>query len=489
MKRFFIIMGIVALVFSSCSKDTIKEVRKGTAIDFRASIDHGTRATETQSWNLDCFYVTAVSGPVDGSADSMDGFFFKDVPFSRIGDRFYSYPTYYWPEDNRIIAFMGYAPSADEMGVTSQFKIENINGNRELKWYINNFAPSLEIKNQVDFVAGLTLGYNEYSIANGITMNLAHALTQIEIRAYSNNSSYTYKVAGIRIANPKSAADMTHSAWPNEFTFDYKGNATAVYEDTYDSPVTLRSYQQSIMNPESGNAILLPQTLTAWDPEGDPTNQAKGVYIGIKLQIIDKNNNQVYPTQEGDYGWVAVPLGDTWKFGDKYIYTLDFSNGAGYIDPTDPVNPGKNVLGDKITFTTKLAAWDDKVTVQAKNSDLVGHWVGLKGSSIDSDDNIEHKYETAEEVEDWLGEFYDFIVPDENTLRIKNAAGEYNTPTTFNVVDNYVLMDCFRDGDGYSLKPYIQHIDESSAIIVNTFVYSSYTRVQTIYYKKMPLDE
>jgi hypothetical protein len=50
-------------------------------------------------------------------------------------------------------------------------------------------------------------------------------------------------------------------------------------------------------------------------------------------------------------------------------------------------------------------------------------------------------------------------------------------------------MDCFRDGNGYQLKPYIQHIDENSAIIVNTFVYSSYTRVQTIYYKKSPLDE
>jgi hypothetical protein len=243
------------------------------------------------------------------------------------------------------------------------------------------------------------------------------------------------------------------------------------------------------MNPASGNAILLPQTLTAWDPEGDPTNQAKGVYIGAKLQIIDKNNNQVFPAQEGDYGWVAVPLGGTWRYGEKYIYILDFSNGSGYIDPTDPVNPGKNVLGDKITFTTNLAAWDDKVTVQATNSDLIGHWVGLKGNYIDSDDNIEHKYETAEEVEDWLGEFYDFIVPDENTIRIKNAAGEYNTPTTFNVVDNHVLMDCFRDGDGYSLKPYIQHIDENSAIIVNTYVYSSYTRVQTIYYKKNPLGE
>ena len=49
-------------------------------------------------------------------------------------------------------------------------------------------------------------------------------------------------------------------------------------------------------------------------------------------------------------------------------------------------------------------------------------------------------------------------------------------------------MDCFRVGDTYQLKPYIQYIDETSAIIVNTFVYTNYTRVQTIYYKKNPLE-
>ena len=91
-------------------------------------------------------------------------------------------------------------------------------------------------------------------------------------------------------------------------------------------------------------------------------------------------------------------------------------------------------------------------------------------------------------MENWLGEFYDFVVPDDHTIKIKNAAGEYNTPTTFNVVNNEVLMDCFRVGDTYQLKPYIQYIDETSAIIVNTYVYTNYTRVQTIYYKKNPLE-
>lgn len=488
MKRFLIIMGIVALVFSSCSKDTIKEVRKGKEISFVASIDNETRATEFTNYNLDCFYATAVSGVPEDNIELLNAipeFFFKDVPFTRIGDYFYSYPTYYWPEDNRYMWIFAYAPEIEKVGDEVIWKItKNSSDEYLLNWSIKGVRPAVKIADQVDLLSGVTLANKESIERDGSPrMSMKHILSQIEIRAKSYSSNYTYKICGVRIANPISCCDI--DLWQDVWTYR---DEKAVYEDTYESPVTLHSYSQYIMNPASGNAILIPQTLTAWDPDNDPTNQAKGAYFSVKLQVTDKNGRMVFPTNGEEYGWAAIPVSDRWNNNYKYVYTLDFTNGAGYVDPMAPENPGKNILGDKIAFTTNLAAWDDKVTVQASNRDLIGHWVGLKGSYIDSDDNIEHKYETAEQVEDWLGEFYDFIVPDENTLKIKNAAGEYNTPTTFNVVDNYVLMDCFRNGDGYALKPYIQHIDESSAIIVNTYVYSSYTRVQTIYYKKSPLE-
>ena len=480
-------MGLAIMAVSSCSKDVVKETSKGTPIDFRVAVGDPTRGVDFTTYNLNTFYCTAVSGTPDGDLSKVDGFFYKDIPFTRIGDYFYSYPTYYWPEDNRFFCFVGYAPSAEELGVTVETRIDVNDDSNVLKWYFKGLAPAQNIKDQVDFVTGFTMANKEIATQDGLNISMHHALTQIELRAYSTNSTYTYNVAGIRIANVQSKADLSLNSFPNEFDFDYDGTLTT-YEDTYDTPITLANWTQKIMNPESGNAIILPQRLVAWDPEGDPTNTAKGAYFSIKLQILDKNGIQIFPEEEGEYGWAAMPVSGDWYYGDKYTYTLDFTNGAGYIDPTDPNNPGKNVLGNKLAFTTRLDAWDDKSSVQASNSDLIGHWVGLKGNYIDSDDNIEHKFETAEAVEDWLGEFYDFIVPDDHTIKIKNAAGEYNTPTTFNVEDNYVLMDCFREGDGYALKPYIQHIDETSAIIVNTYVYSSYTRVQTIYYQKNPLD-
>lgn len=492
MKRFIVVMGIAVMAFAACSKDTIKESRPGTPINFRTIVNNGTRAQEVTNYNLEYFYATALSGYTDGSVESAEDFFFIDVPFTRIGDYFYSYPTYYWPEDNRIMAFVAHYPSMEELGATHKYYLERTydEDNQEettLRWNIYNFEPAKDIKDQVDFVTGFTLGYKDFAITDGVLMYLAHPLSQIAVKAFSNNSNYTYKVSGIRIAVTKSKADLIFDSLPCYFDFSYKSNEITVYEDTYDTPVTLESWSKNIMNYESGNAILLPQPLTAWDPENDPTNQQKGSYISVKLQITDKDGTQVFPAT-GEYGWAAIPIGGNWEQNNRYNYTLDFTNGAGYIDPTEAVNPGKNVFGDKIILTSKLGAWEDKVTVEATNSDLIGHWIGLKGNYIDSDDQIEHKYETAEEVEDWLGEFYDFVVPDDHTIKIKNASGEYNTPTTFNVVNNEVLMDCFRVGDSYQLKPYIQYIDETSAIIVNTYVYSTYTRVQTIYYKKSPLE-
>jgi hypothetical protein len=492
MKRFIALMGIAIMAFAACSKDVIKETKPGSPIKFRTFVDN-TKAQEVTNYNMEYFHASAITISTDNDVAELDDFFFKDVQFTRIGDYFYSYPTYYWPEDNRAFAFIGHYPSMEAIGATSRLYIEKTHNpdnteRAELKWEINDFAPAQQIKDQVDLITGFTLGNIESSQSNdGVKMFLDHALSQIAMRACSSSSTYTYKICGVRIAVPRSKADMRISSFPATFYFTYKTNEITVYEDTYDTPITLENWYQNIMNPESGNAILLPQPLTAWNPESDPTNQAQGAYISVKLQITDKNGNQVFP-ESGEYGWAATPLGGQWIAGNRYNYTLDFTNGAGFIDPTEATNPGKNVLGDKILLTSNLGAWNDKVTVEATNSDLIGHWIGLKGNYIDSDDQIEHKYETAEEVEEWLGEFYDFVVPDDHTLKIKNAAGEYNTPTTFNVVNNEVLMDCFRVGDTYQLKPYIQYIDETSAIIVNTYVYTNYTRVQTIYYKKNPLE-
>lgn len=83
----------------------------------------------------------------------------------------------------------------------------------------------------------------------------------------------------------------------------------------------------------------------------------------MKVNITTKDGVRVYPSV-GEYDWVAVAVNTKWEPGQKYVYTLDFSNGAGKVDPekpmpgpTDPFKPGEDVLGSAIKFTVTVTPW------------------------------------------------------------------------------------------------------------------------------------
>ena len=134
--------------------------------------------------------------------------------------------------------------------------------------------------------------------------------------------------------------------------------------------------------------MLVPQTLTPWDGKEVVENTAPfdgGSYIALLVNVCFTNGTYVYPKKANgneDYGWIAIPLpknnagGDKaeWKMGNKYIYTLNLSEGCGKVAPenpnpdggkvepdgaTDP-KPGANIFGKPIKFTVTLAPWTDK---------------------------------------------------------------------------------------------------------------------------------
>lgn len=59
-----------------------------------------------------------------------------------------------------------------------------------------------------------------------------------------------------------------------------------------------------------------------------------------------------------EFGWASVPVGVNWERGNKYIYTLDFTNGVGIQDPEDP-KPGTPIIGSGITFSVSVVGWDE----------------------------------------------------------------------------------------------------------------------------------
>lgn len=350
MKQKLFFMAMASLAMASCSQDETTEINRGNAIDFRAAL--GTRAVETTTANLDKIVVTAI--------DKNDANYFTDAEFTKNDAFFTSTPVYYWPSDGSNLSFYAYSPSAADLGaaVTINSTTKTLAG----------FSPKANIGEQKDFVTANATG-NKTNESTGVALTFKHQLSQIEIKAKNGNEGYVYKVTGVRVGQPvsKGTFDFGTSDWT--LTQD-KTN----YLAEYDQAITLGADAQGLMG-DGGNAMLLPQQLVAWTPDTDKPNANKGAYLAVKVNITTKDGARVYPaTATGEYDWAAVAIDTKWEAGKKYIYTLDFSEGAGKVDPekpaptdptdpdepnVDPFKPGEDILGSPIKFTVEVSEWED----------------------------------------------------------------------------------------------------------------------------------
>ncbi|MDE7443774.1 MAG: fimbrillin family protein, partial [Muribaculaceae bacterium] len=307
------------------------------------------RATETTNSNLSSIYVTAFERSTP---------YFENANFVKGSDSFFtSSARYAWLEDNDTLKFYAYSPSMNELG-----DITAVNGQADMK--LENFAVPDSIADQVDFITANASGSRKSNENSGVELTFDHRLSQIEVRAKSENPTYTFEVAGVRIGRVEYMGSFDFAS--KQWTLD-EWHDTAVYTSSCPK-TTLTAEAQSIMGP-AGNAMLLPQTMTPWSPVNDPDNIARGSYLSVLVRITRTDSGfQMYPfpndTKTDDngnprqYAWASIPLSGTWEQGKKYIYTLDFTNGGGNIDPDDP-NPGKPVLNGDIKFTVKVNPWTD----------------------------------------------------------------------------------------------------------------------------------
>lgn len=336
MKTTHFMIAMAALALASCSQDEPVSVNNGKTIDFRPAIGTQSRASEITNSNLSSIEVTAFMG---------DNVYFPTLEFSKGSDGFFtSTPEYHWPGDDTELAFYAYAPAQPGGKITIDSNVRTM----------TDFSPATDLGKQVDFITSYATGTRSANEGSGVELTFNHQLSQIEIRAKSGNDAYNFEVSGIRIGEPVSdgAFDFGTSAWT-------LGSSKTIYEDTYDTPKTITSEAVSIMG-AGGNAMLLPQQLTAWDVDGDAANSALGAYLSVKLKITTAATGiQLYPFPSNpDCDWAAIPIDTNWQPGKKYIYTLDFTHGAGNVDPKDP-DPGKPVLGGPIKFTVNVIDWVD----------------------------------------------------------------------------------------------------------------------------------
>ena len=335
-------MAMTAMLIASCSSDDVVSTNTGRAIDFRTSV--GTRGSETTTDNIDKFWVTAIDG---NNAN-----YFSKQEFTKDGAFFTSSPLYYWPAGT--LNFFAYSPSETDLGATVTIDKDTKN--------LADFSPATEIANQKDFVTATASGTRAANETNGVELAFEHRLSQIEIKAKKTNAGYIYKVVGVRIGKPVSKGTFTFSTNTWSLTTTKKANYEVEYAT---NPRTLTADAATMMGTANDNAMLLPQQLVAWASATDSTNNANGAYIALKIQITTASGARVYPAKGKEYDWAAVAVGTNWEAGKKYVYTLDFSNGAGKVDPekpkptdpTDPFKPGEDILGKPIKFTVTVNPW------------------------------------------------------------------------------------------------------------------------------------
>ena len=192
--------------------------------------------------------------------------------------------------------------------------------------------------------------------------------------AKNTNTNYVFKVKGVKIGQPISSGVFDFGT--EKFT---AGAMKTDYMIKYATEHTLASDAVSIMDASgtstNGNAMLIPQQLVAWDVNDDSNNTNAGAYLSVLVNITTKDGAQIYPPADGVYGWAAVGIDTNWEPGKKYIYTLDFSNGAGNVDPEGPdggdpnpdpdpdpddeKEPGEDIFGSPIKFDVEVSKWID----------------------------------------------------------------------------------------------------------------------------------
>ncbi|MBD5203435.1 MAG: fimbrillin family protein [Bacteroidales bacterium] len=362
-KTLFYMMALGAVALTACTEEAPEPESKASDYDyisFRSGMS--SRAEETTNSNLNSIYVTAFAG---------DSLYFENLNFQKGADTFFtSTPSYEWLGDTGLqYKFFAYAPSQDELG--ADITTGSADGKTAEAIKLENFTVASEIADQVDFVTAEATGNRNDNESAGVELTFDHRLAQIELQAKSENPTYDFKVTGARIGRPQITGSFDFLT--NEWTID-EWHETDVFTTSCDE-VTLGATPVSIMG-KSGNAMLIPQTLVPWSPSGDPDNVAREAYLSVLVRITTKaDGHVVYPfpsdTRNVEYAWASIPLSGTWEQGKKYVYILDFTEGAGNIDPDDP-QPGNPVLGGPIKFTVDVSDWTNSDIPTPMTPDLKG---------------------------------------------------------------------------------------------------------------------
>ena len=383
MKKAFYMMAAAAIALSSCSSEETTDVAKSSTISFRSAVGFNTRGIEMT--NADGYKMTKMTV---SAFDESGAEFFKNYVFNEKNGEFTSSERPSWPNHGSL-NFVAYSHSGGDW--TGAAPVLKNNGAT-----IDAFSPKTEIGEQLDVVFAQGKGDKATNESSGLELNFDHILSQIKIVAKHSSDTYTYKIKGIRIASVGGSANYEYKfAETNKHTWTAPAATNVVYQKVFDQAVSLtKDTPVDLTNKcnagdKKGGAMLIPQTLSVWNGSEvaknttEFTNFSGKAYISLLIQV-KRGATSIYPSGDTDgtkFGWAAVAIPAdadqtttaSWVAGNKYIYTLNLTNGCGQVDPVDPgtdVNPGgadtskpkdpnkgDKIFGKEIKFTVNVVEW------------------------------------------------------------------------------------------------------------------------------------
>lgn len=363
MKKLTILIAVVALIASACTKtDVIDNASIGKGIEFSAYTQKPTRAPQTD-------VVTSEFNSFEVSAIGNNALYFDNVTF-RKNTVWESNPVYFWPA--YPLTFCAY--NTPQYGTFTR--------NITVGAQTITFAPSTELAKQEDLVAAYESGKKESdatSAEHSLDLTFNHYLTQVVVKALSSNANYTVEVDGVKLANLAGEGTYTFSSNTMVANAAKKNSASSSdYSATFTGKTLSASATEMMTNTGKGRWYLVPQTVTAWDQPNNKTNTNHGTYLALKVKITSKAGSKIYPAKGDGTAWMAVPVPAELAFaqGKKYNVTVNFfgNGGAGYVDPEDPGDldgdgnaddndRGKKIIGGVIKFNAQVSAWDTEEVI------------------------------------------------------------------------------------------------------------------------------
>lgn len=374
MKKSVLLMAAAtAIALSSCSSEETKDVAKSSNITFRSTVGLNSRGTEVTTANLSNIWVSAW-------ADNDPVFTSEQFTKKAGGQTFESVNGPWFWEKDKTYTFMAFATGKENKdGVTPTISKDIIT--------LTDYTPNTNLADQLDLLVAQGTGTKAQNGTAGASLNFDHILSQIQIKVQNTNANLKYIIKGVRITNVKGTGTYTFNpieadkpSWQNQ-------DLTTQYILNQGVNITLGENNKAVTDLLVGDnsAMLLPQAITAWDGRAidmngtDDYHQANGAYISLLINVQKKNGAgdwvQVYPktdqVNETKFAWTAVAIPNvTWANGNKYIYTLNLSKGAGKVDPAEPgpdwtikdPKPGETILGEEIFFKVDVKAWVDQTT-------------------------------------------------------------------------------------------------------------------------------